>query len=226
MQIGFLVFPGVTQLDLTGPLQVLSRLPNSQCVLVGKSLEPAPSDTVLTLTPTCTFSSAPPLDTLCVPGGFGVEAALNDAETLDYVRTAAAGAQHVTSVCTGALLLGAAGLLRGKRATTHWAYTSLLPLFGAVHVDARVVRDGRLMTGGGVTAGIDFAFVLLQEIAGPQVAAQVQLSLEYDPQPPLQAGRPDTAKPQDVAALQQVFAPRVAILREALRTAATSHAPS
>ncbi|MGE0829008.1 MAG: DJ-1/PfpI family protein [Hyphomonadaceae bacterium] len=193
MQIGFVLFPNLTQLDFTGPLQVLARLPKAKTHIIAKSREPVPSDCGLSLVPTATFAEAPALDLLCIPGGFGVDAAIEDAETLDFVRRQAAGATYVTSVCTGAFILGAAGLLRGKRATTHWAYHRYLARFGAIPVAARVVRDGNLFTGGGVTAGIDFALTLMAEIAGADVAQAVQLGLEYDPQPPFAAGAPNAA---------------------------------
>ena len=156
-----------------------------------------PSDCGLALVPTTTFATCPPVDLLCVPGGFGVDGAIADDETMAFVRAAAARARYVTSVCTGAFVLGAAGLLRGKRATTHWAYHDLLPLVGAIPERARVVRDGNILTGGGVTAGLDFAFVLAAEIAGPEVAQAIQLAIEYDPAPPFRAGSPAQA-PEDV----------------------------
>src|SRR5262245_45028960 len=155
--IGFVLFPNVTQLDLTGPLQVLHRLPGACAHIAAKSLQPVATDCGLGLVPTTTFAACGPLDLLCVPGGFGVSGAIADADTIDFVRRQAARAKYVTSVCTGAFVLGVAGLLRGRRATTHWAYTDLLPLVGALHAQARVVRDGNIFTGAGVTAGIDFA---------------------------------------------------------------------
>ena len=191
--IGFVVFPNVTQLDFTGPLQVLTRLPGATTHIVAKTRAPVPSDTPLAIPPTMTFADCPPLDLLCVPGGFGVDQAVEDEETVDFVRRAGARAKYVTSVCTGAFVLGAAGLLQGKRATTHWAYHHLLPRVGATPVKERVVRDGNTVTGGGVTAGIDFAFTMLKEIAGPTVAQSVQLGIEYDPAPPLDAGDPTRA---------------------------------
>ena len=158
-------------------------------------MEPVTSATGLTLTPTTTFADCPQLDVLCVPGGSGVNALMTDAGTLDFVRTQAAEARYVTSVCTGALVLGAAGLLRGRRATTHWGAHDLLAAFGAVPTQGRVVRDGNLLTGGGVTAGIDFALTLAAEIMGREAAEVAQLSLEYAPAPPFDAGTPETAPP-------------------------------
>jgi cyclohexyl-isocyanide hydratase len=192
--IGFLIFPNLTQLDFTGPLQVLSELPGSKIHIVAKSLEPVPSDCGLGLVPTHTFADCPSLDLICVPGGgAGVIAAAQDRETIDFVRKQAGQAKYVTSVCTGAFILGAAGVLRGRRATTHWALTELLPLVGATHEKGRVVKDGNVITAGGVTAGIDFALSVMAEIAGEQAARAVQLGLEYDPAPPFACGHPDRA---------------------------------
>jgi cyclohexyl-isocyanide hydratase len=216
LQIGFVLFPNLTQLDFTGPLQVLSRLPGSTAHIVAKTRDPVPSDAALALVPTTTFGDCPALDLLCVPGGFGVDQAIEDDETMAFVRREGARARYVTSVCTGAFVLGAAGLLRGRRATTHWAYHHLLPRVGAVPERARVVRDGHVFTGGGVTAGIDFAFTLLNEIAGPRVAQAVQLGLEYDPHPPFDAGSPASAPPAIRASADERYAPRIAAFEEVL----------
>lgn len=192
--IGFVIFPNLTQLDFTGPLQVLSRLPQSATHIVAKSREPVPSDCGLSLMPTHTFADCPPLDLICVPGGGnGVIAAANDRETIDFVRKQARQAKYVTSVCTGAFILGVAGVLRGRRATTHWAFTELLPLVGATHEKARIVKDGNVITAGGVTSGIDFGLGVVAEIAGEQTARAVQLGIEYDPTPPFSCGHPDRA---------------------------------
>lgn len=190
LSIGFVVFPNLTQLDFTGPLQVLCRAPGAQVHIAAKTMDLVPSDSVLKIAPTTTFANCPPLDIICVPGGHGVADVLGDTETIDFVREQGARAKWVTSVCTGAFILGAAGLLKGKRATTHWAYKHLLPLVGAEPGAARVVKDGNVITGGGVTAGIDFGLTLLAEIASPGVAQSVQLALEYDPAPPFDAGNP------------------------------------
>ncbi|HEV3045057.1 MAG TPA: DJ-1/PfpI family protein [Roseiarcus sp.] len=202
MEIGFLVFPKVQQLDLTGPYEVFASWPEARVRLVAKGLEPVISATGLKLIPDVTFPDCPQLDVVCVPGGVGVNPLLNDGETLAFLRRQAAGARFVTSVCTGALVLGAAGLLRGRRATTHWASHDLLAAFGAVPVEARVVRDGAVMTGGGVTAGIDFALTLLAEVAGREIAEAIQLNIEYAPAPPFSAGRPETAPPEVVASVR------------------------
>jgi len=206
---GFVVFPNLTQLDFTGPLQVLHRLPGATTHIVARTRDPVPSDCPLTIQPTVTFADCPPLDLLCVPGGFGVDQAMEDEETIAFVRRASARARYVTSVCTGAFILGAAGLLRGKRATTHWAYHHLLPRVGAIPVKERVVRDGNTFTGAGVTAGVDFAFTVMQEIAGPGVTQAVQLGIEYDPKPPFDGGSPARAPAEIKAAADQRYAPRL-----------------
>ncbi|WP_175692419.1 DJ-1/PfpI family protein [Burkholderia ambifaria] len=193
LHIGLLVFPGVQQLDLTGPHDVLASLPDATVHLVWKSRDTVASSSGLALAPTCTFDDCPPLDVICVPGGIGINDLLLDAETLAFVQQRAATARYVTSVCTGALLLGVAGLLRGRRATTHWAFHGLLEPLGAVPVRERVVRDGNLITGGGVTAGIDFALTIAAELVGDEEAQSIQLALEYAPAPPFDAGSPDTA---------------------------------
>ncbi|MEB0041471.1 MULTISPECIES: DJ-1/PfpI family protein [unclassified Pseudomonas] len=200
LHIGLLVFPNVQQLDLTGPYEVFASLPEVTVHLVWKTLAPIRSSTGLTLTPDTVFESCPPLDVICIPGGKGVDALMEDAETLAFIQRQAQGARFVTSVCTGALVLGAAGLLRGRRATTHWASHGLLEALGAIPVQARVVRDGNLMTGGGVTAGIDFALTLAGELFGALEAQATQLQLEYAPAPPFNAGHPETA-PAEVLAL-------------------------
>jgi cyclohexyl-isocyanide hydratase len=192
--IGFVIFPDLTQLDFTGPLQVLSRLPQSATHIVAKSAAPVPSDCGLGLVPTHTFANCPPLDLICIPGGSeGVAGIINDRETIEFVRQQAGVAKYVTSVCTGAFVLGVTGLLKGRRATTHWAYTDLLPLVGATHEKARVVKDDNVITGGGVTAGIDFGLSVVAEIAGETMARKIQLGIEYDPAPPFDSGHPDKA---------------------------------
>jgi cyclohexyl-isocyanide hydratase len=192
--VGFVIFPDVTQLDFTGPLQVLSGLSQSAIHIVAKSISPVLSDCRLGLVPTHTFANCPPLDLICIPGGSeGVAGILNDRETIAFVRQQAGSAKYVTSVCTGAFVLGVAGLLKGRRATTHWAYVDLLPLVGAKHEKARVVKDGNVITAGGVTSGIDFGFAVVAEIAGESTARRIQLGMEYDPAPPFDSGHPDRA---------------------------------
>lgn len=203
LHIGLLVFPKVQQLDLTGPYDVFASLPGVTVHLVWKNLDPLLSSTGLSLIPTQTYESCPDLDVICVPGGVGIDALLEDAESLAFIQHQAKNAQYVTSVCTGALVLGAAGLLEGKRATTHWASHSLLEKFGAIPVHERVVRDGNLMTGGGVTAGIDFALTLISELFDADTAQAVQLQIEYAPAPPFDSGRPDTAPAHILAVAKQ-----------------------
>ncbi|OLF53014.1 isonitrile hydratase [Pseudomonas chlororaphis] len=193
LQIGFLLFPNVQQLDLTGPYDVLAALPDVQLHLVWKERGLLVSSSGLVLQATTGFAECPPLDVLCIPGGSGVGPLMEDPQTLDFIRRQAAQARYVTSVCTGSLVLGAAGLLHGKRATTHWAYHSLLAPLGAIPVQERVVRDGNLLTGGGITAGIDFALTLAAELFDEATAQRVQLQLEYAPAPPFAAGSPQTA---------------------------------
>ena len=193
LQIGFLLFPQVQQLDLTGPYDVLASLPDVQVHLIWKDLAPVTTSTGLVLQPTCRFADCPDLDVLCIPGGSGVGPLMEDAQVLAFIQAQATKVRYLTSVCTGALVLGAAGLLKGKRATTHWAYHSLLGLQGAIPVQERVVRDGNLLTGGGITAGIDFALTLAAELYGDDVAQLVQLQLEYAPAPPFASGEPQTA---------------------------------
>jgi cyclohexyl-isocyanide hydratase len=217
VQIGFVIFPNVTQLDFTGPLQVMHRIPGATTHILARSLEAVPSDCGLGLLPTASFAAAPKLDLICVPGGFGVADALEDRETLSFVRSAAGQARYVTSVCTGAFVLGAAGLLRGKRATTHWAYRHLLARVGAVPETARVVRDGHVITGGGVTAGLDFAFTIAAEVAGEEAARRIQLALEYDPKPAFDAGDPERAPHETRAHVESFYTQRTADFAQRLR---------
>jgi len=193
LQIGSLLFEGVDQIDLTGPFEVLSRLPNSTYRLYGKTAEAVRDLKGLRLTPDATLAEAPALDVLHVPGGFGQEALMEDAEVLGWIRRQAAGARSVFSVCTGALLCGAAGLLKGRRATTHWASFHLLPFFGAIPVNQRVVVDGNWVFAAGVTAGIDGALRLAAELRGDEAAQAIQLYMVYAPEPPFDSGTPETA---------------------------------
>ena len=200
LQVGLLMFPQVQQLDLTGPYDVFAALPGVEVRTIWKTLGPVKASSGLLLTPDTTFESCPPLDVICIPGGAGVGDLMTDEETLEFIRRQAKEAKFITSVCTGALVLGAAGLLQGRRATTHWAFHELLGPLGAIPVRERVVRDGNLFTGGGITAGIDFALTLAVELVGLEEAQAVQLQLEYAPAPPFDAGSPQTA-PQTIVAL-------------------------
>ena len=215
--IVFVIFDGITQLDFAGPVQFLSRLPAAKVHVVAKLLTPIQTDCGFAILPGGSFADCPQADLLCVPGGHGVTPALSDTETIDFIRTQAAGAKWVTSVCTGSMLLGAAGLLQGKRATSHWAYVHLLPLFGAIHEAARVVKDGNLITAGGVTSGIDFALEVIAEIAGEDMARTIQLALEYDPKPPFAGGHPSRTAPHIVDALKErVYNAAAARMKDAI----------
>lgn len=196
LRIGSLLFEDVDQIDLTGPFEVLSRIPNSTYRIYAKTMEPVRDLKGLRLTPDATLAEAPPLDVLHVPGGFGQEALMEDAEVLGWIRQQAAGACSIFSVCTGALLCGAAGLLKGRRATTHWASFHLLPYFGATPVNERVVVDGSYVFAAGVTAGIDGALRLAAELRGDDAARAIQLYMAYAPEPPFDSGTPETAPPE------------------------------
>jgi cyclohexyl-isocyanide hydratase len=193
LQIGSLLFDGLDQIDLTGPFEVLSRIPNSTYRIYGKGGASVRDLRGLRLTPDAALADAPQLDVLHVPGGFGQEALMEDEEVLGWIRRQAAGAHSVFSVCTGALLFGAAGLLRGRRATTHWASFHLLPYFGAIPVNERVVIDGNWVFAAGVTAGIDGALRLAAELRGDEAAQVIQLYMAYAPEPPFNSGTPETA---------------------------------
>jgi cyclohexyl-isocyanide hydratase len=202
ISVAFLLYPNVTQLDLTGPAQILSRLGAQTIHLVWKSLDPVPTDSGFSILPTATLADMPRADIICVPGGMGCVELMEDEEVLAWLRGVAAEAQWVTSVCTGSLILAAAGLLRGYGAACHWAWREHLALFGAEPVAERVVFDRNRVTGGGVTAGIDFALALTAAIRGEAHARAIQLSLEYDPAPPFDAGSPEKAGEQLVAFVQ------------------------
>lgn len=204
--IGFLVFPNVQLLDLAGPYDAFATLPGVVPHLIWKDLDPVAATCGWPVQPTATLADCPDLDVLCVPGGAGVNALMEDEAILDFVRRQAWGARFITSVCTGALVLGAAGLLKGKRATTHWASHHLLAPLGAVPVAERIVADGRLVTGGGITAGIDFALDIIARLLGRETAEMVQLELEYAPAPPFDAGSPATAPAAVVEAVRAASA--------------------
>src|SRR5260370_20326080 len=207
LQIGLVLFPKVTQLDFTGPLQVFSSIPGAKVHLIWKRIEPVTSDSVMTLTPTVTFAECPHLDVICVPGGLGTDDMVNDEEMLAFLRQQAEGAKYITSVCTGSLVLGAAGLLKGYRAATHWTAMDFLSAFGAIPTKTRVCVDRNRITGGGVTAGIDFALTLVSQLVDRKTAEAIQLGIEYDPAPPFNAGPPDTAPAELVALMQEKIAP-------------------
>ena len=203
--IVFALFPGVTHLDFTGPQQFLCRLPGGKITVVSPDGADIDADG-LTFTNLMPIAEVECCDMICVPGGFGTTAACNDEAFVGHIRRLALGARYITSVCTGSLLLGAAGLLEGRHAACHWAWRDLLPLFGAIPDEGRVVRDGNVITGGGVTAGIDFALTILTEVAGEDFAKTMQLNLEYAPAPPYQAGRPETAPKEILEGVQAMYA--------------------
>jgi len=195
-------------------------VPGAQVHLIWKRIEPVPSDSVLTLTPTITFADCPQLDVICVPGGFGTNDMINDEEVLEFVRHQAKGAKYVTSVCTGSLVLGAAGLLKGYKAATHWTAMEFLSAFGAIPTKTRVCVDRNRVTGGGVTAGIDFALTLVSIMIDRRTAEAIQLGLEYNPAPPFDAGSPDSAPPEILALQKDRIAPSQARRAEAVDRAA------
>lgn len=201
--IGFLAFPGLLQLDLTGAFGVFAAGPETTVHLVWKNMTPIISSDGLTISPTTTMGSCPQLNVLCVPGGSGILPLLEDEETLTFLREQAENATYVTSVCTGALVLGAAGLLRGYKATTHWSSTDLLAPFGATYTPCRVVMDGNRVTAAGVTSGIDMALALAVELWGEHAAKAIALNMEYSPEPPFASGSPETAPPEVLRALMQ-----------------------
>ncbi|MBS0524767.1 MAG: DJ-1/PfpI family protein [Proteobacteria bacterium] len=218
--IGILIYPNVTQLDATGPAQVLARVPGATLHMIWKVREPIPTDAGFSIVPNTTFADCPKLDVICVPGGGGQVALMTDPETLDFLRRQAETARYVTSVCTGSLVLGAAGLLKGYRSACHWAWREMLRDFGAIPVAERVVRDRNRISGGGVTAGIDFGLTVAAELAGEEVAKSIQLVLEYDPHPPFDSGSPEKAGAERVQRLRERLAPMLESRRKANAEAA------
>lgn len=221
-RIGLLAFPDITQLDMTGPYEVFTKFPDTEVLLVWKTLDPVRAGGGMRFLPDVTFSDCPQLDLICVPGGGGMNPLLTDAETLDFLRRQAKGARYITSVCTGSLVLGAAGLLKGRRAACHWMSREMLSAFGAIPDPARVVVDGNIISGGGVTAGIDFALTVAGELFGEDVAKSIQLGIEYNPQPPYDAGSPESAGEELTAATRSAAAGRQASREEAVRVAAAA----
>ncbi|WP_417449153.1 DJ-1/PfpI family protein [Kordiimonas sp.] len=209
LTIGFYLFPEMTQLDFAGPFEVFSQVPDTQIHLAAKTLEPVKADTGLRLLPTTTLEACPDVDVLCVPGGPHVDLLFDDETTLAFLRRQGVQASYVTSVCTGSLILGAAGLLKGYKATSHWTSVDLLSHFGAVPTRGRVVKDRNRITGGGVTAGIDFALTVVAELKGDRVAKMIQLGTEYNPEPPFNCGHPDVAEPEIVDAVKTRMSDRL-----------------
>lgn len=203
LTIGGLIYPNMDQCDFTGPFEALARVPNSRFLTIWKDKNPVRDFAGMSLLADTTIAEAPQLDVLLVPGGYGQEALMHDETVLSFIQRQAAGARFVFSVCTGALLCGAAGLLQGKRATTHWTAIEVLPYFGATPTDERVVVDGKLITAGGVTSGIDGSLVIVSLLRGESVAQELQLYMAYDPQPPFQAGSPASAPASILKAVTQ-----------------------
>jgi cyclohexyl-isocyanide hydratase len=221
-----LLFPGITQLDLTGPVQIFSRLPGATIDLAWHTTDPVQTDSGFAIVPTTILEDAPQADVLLIPGGQGAFEVMADVAVLDFVRRQAAGARYVTSVCTGAFVLGAAGLLQGRRATTHWASHPMLELLGAVPETARVVRDGNVITGGGVTSGIDFALTVAAEVFNADTARRVQLAMEYDPRPPFDAGSPTSPEADATVVAETLASARDARLPAVERAASRLTAPT
>ena len=201
-RIGMLIFPRLTQLDMTGPYEVLARLPDTTVDLVARTMDPVTTDRGMQIVPTVTYETCPPLDIIMVPGGPGQQDLMEDEAALSFLRKHAAQAKYVTSVCTGSLVLAAAGLLKGKRATSHWAAVEHLPLLGAIPVREQVVVDGNVVTGAGVTSGLDFALRLAAILEGEKVAREIQLQIEYEPEPPFDSGSPERASPETLATVK------------------------
>ena len=220
IHIGLLLFPRLTQLDLTGPFEAFARIPNAKVHLIWKTTEPVVSDVGLPIVPTTTLEQCPPLDVVCVPGGPGMNALLEDEQVLAFLRKHGEKARYVTSVCTGALVLGAAGLLKGYKAATHWASMDFLTAFGATPVKTRVCIDRNRITGGGVTAGIDFGLYLAARLTDQKTAEKIQLYMEYNPEPPFRAGSPDTASREVVDAFYTQAAGMIEQRRAAVARAA------
>ena len=221
MQIGLILFPKLTQLDLTGPAEVFYRMPGAKVQLLWKTIEPVSSDRGMAILSTMRFADCHALDLICVPGGAGQIDLMDDEETLDFLRRIAPTCQLVTSVCTGSLVLAAAGLLEGYKATSHWSSIDQLSLLGAIPVAERVVRDRDRVTGAGVTSGIDFALTVVADLLGDETAREIQLQMEYDPEPPFQSGSPRSASPALVQAMREKIGPFIA-----RRMAATERAAS
>lgn len=218
--IGLLLFPNLTQLDLTGPFEVFARAPGTSVHLIWKTQEPVVSNRGMAILPSTTFAACPKLDVICVPGGPGQIALMEDAETLAFLRSKSEEASLITSVCTGSLVLGAAGLLQGRKATCHWGSLDQLALLGAEPVSERVVRDGNLITGAGVTSGIDFALSVVAALYSDEIAQNIQLHMEYDPAPPFHCGSPRVASKEQVEKAAAQAAPFIAKRAEATKKAA------
>ena len=221
LAVGMLLFPGMTQLDLTGPYEVFCRMPDTSVSLLSATTEPVRTEWGLTITPDRAFADCETQDILCVPGGWGVNDQLENEELLAFLRAHDGRARYLTSVCSGSLILGAAGLLKGYRATTHWMSHGLLHLLGAHPVEQRVVIDRDRITGGGVTAGIDFGLVVAAELFGATVAQEIQLAIEYQPAPPYESGLPGVASEAVRAAVLRRSESSLQVRQTVLRRAAS-----
>ncbi|GAN00201.1 thiJ/pfpI family protein [alpha proteobacterium U9-1i] len=217
-RIVFILYPRLTQLDFTGPYEVLARMPGAEVIVASKEGGELKSELGLAFAGLARLADVEGCDLICIPGGPGQTDAMLDPDFMVQVKRLGEGAEYVTSVCTGSLILGAAGLISGKRAGSHWAYRDLLAAFGAIPDPARVVRDGNAFTGGGVTAGIDIALTIVAELKGADVAKTIQLALEYDPEPPFVSGRPEKAEAHIVANVKEMFAAFAAQRREAIES--------
>lgn len=220
MRIGLILFPNLTQLDLTGPAEVFYRIPGAEVFLLWKSLDPVSSDRGMSILPNMRFPDCDSLDLICVPGGPGQIELMSDEETLDFLQRIAPTCKLITSVCTGSLVLAAAGLLEGYRATSHWSSIDQLELLGAIPVADRVVKDRDRVTGAGVTSGIDFAISIVSDLLGEEVAKEIQLQMEYDPEPPFASGSPRSASEELVMNVKRKIAPFIERRRAATETAA------
>jgi cyclohexyl-isocyanide hydratase len=221
-RIGILIFPDIMQLDMTGPHEVFTKMPDTEVLLIWKTLDPIVAGGGMRILPDVTYETCPELDLICVPGGGGMNRLLNDSETLDFIREKAETARFITSVCTGSLVLAAAGLLKGKRSACHWMSRDMLSEFGAIPDSSRVVIDGKFISGGGVTAGIDFGLTVAAEVFGEEVAKSIQLGIEYNPQPPFNAGSPEDAGPDIENAARTAASERQAERLDAVKQAAAN----
>lgn len=211
------VFDNVTQLDFTGPAQMFAKVPDLELCIAAKDARPVQTDSGFAVVSPYTFADCPAADLVCVPGGGGVMDAIRDPYFLSFVERQCAQARYITSVCTGMFALGAIGLVKGRKVTTHWGYTDVIADCGGIFTPGRVVVDGNLITAGGVTSGVDFSLVVIAEIFGEQTARLIQLAMQYDPQPPFESGHPDEATPATLAAANTIYAERANRMRAALR---------
>ena len=210
------IFDNVTQLDFTGPAQMFAKVPDIDLCIASKNATPVKTDSGFSVAAPYTFADCPAADLICVPGGGGVMDAIQDPYFLSFVERQAQQARYITSVCTGMFALGALGLLKGRKVTSHWGYTDVIADCGGVFTEGRVVIDGNLITAGGVTSGVDFSLTVIAQVFGEETARLIQLSMEYNPQPPFEGGHPSVAKPDTLASAKAIYAKRAQRMREAL----------